>query len=487
MKFFHTLLFSLFLLSSISMAQSSVKFDIEVEASVNGIITLLQEDVEFYPNLGVGLVESRLMPIASMQLNTLHQKQVEAQIDRAKIFRLRFNGDGINKTWMLFIQPGDVLKAYIGKNHEIEFSGTNAYYQDFLKTYFLENQYQYLPVFGYKPQEINNQMVIVQSDSLTQLRLSALAAFKKSNKPVIAFEEYVLATTMAEPLELYRQIQEKIMRKNRALRLDSLQRHALEDNTLANFKLMNDHALLSHAYRSELRNWISIPSLRKFPLNNDSRYEISPDALKDLYSNSEAKMAGKPNQMEYLLTYWLNYAVNSLPTLEPAKELLAKYQRTFPNSTSKGYLAKQVETKAKMVPGAKLPDIELLKMDGSKVKFSDFKQKPLVLVFAYSIGQHEPDLRKMEEKFNGKVQFAYISVIPGMNLETLNKILKDRPTAIHLLATDKARQFLEENFAIGIRYPFMVVGVDGKIVERWIPQEFPNNNSLQTAILKSLK
>ncbi len=481
------LVFIILFFSGLAMAQKPVSITFGADPVFNGSMSLLQEDVAFNPNLGVGLTESQLSPIASLQLGMAHEKSVDAPISEAKMFRLRFNSNGINKTWMLFMQPGDQLKAVVGADNEIKFSGENAFYQEFLKSYFLENQYQYLPVFGYKPDLIDNQMVLAQSDSLTQLRLQALAAFKAKNKVVPSFETYVKATTMAEPLVLSRLIQERIMRKNRVKRLEPEQQQLLEEYTLATFVLMPDAALLSQSYRNELRNWMLIPTLQKYPLNNDSRYETSPEALKEVYRNAEVKMVDHPKQKEYLLTYWLNYAVSSIPTLEPAKELLAKYATQYPSSDNTAYLTKQVQTKGKMVPGAVVPDLELLKLDGSKIKLSALKNKPLVLVFAYSIGQHEPDLKKMEEKYLGKVQFAYITVISGMNLATLNKYLKDRPNAIHLMATEEDRQFLEANFAIGIRYPYMVIGADSLIVERWIPQVFPANAALESAIEKSLK
>jgi hypothetical protein len=43
---------------------------------------------------------------------------------------------------------------------------------------------------------------------------------------------------------------------------------------------------------------------------------------------------------------------------------------------------------------------------------------------------------------------------------------------------------LKEKYAIDIRYPFLVTDASGKIVSRWIPQEFPNNKSLAAELDK---
>ncbi|PWJ59496.1 hypothetical protein CLV98_102330 [Dyadobacter jejuensis] len=468
------------------LAQSTSKLVISGAQGLTGVITLVQEDVGFHPNLGVGLADSKLAAVASVPMAKRTIDSLDVALTTPTIFRLQYAGEGVNKTWILYVEPGDELMARVEANHDIYFEGTRASYQEFLKTYFLENQYQYLPVFGFKPTQVDNQMVVVQSDSLKMLRERAFKDFKANTTVSKAFEGYVRGVTLAEPMVMSRLIQERIMRKNRVKTLDAEQQKLLDDYSLANFEILPDEALLSKAYRDELRNWVLIPTLRKYPVDKATRFEISPEAIHDLYLFSKAKLAPYPKQQEYLLTYWLNYANTAVASIEPGKSLMADYESTLPHSPYIPYLKNQVATREKLVPGSSLPALALQKTDGSIVEIDRWKGLPLVLVFAYSIGQHEPDLKKMEEQFSGKVQFAYVSVIRGLGADTWKTYVKDRPTAIHLWATDDQIGKMEDALAIDIRYPFLVANGQGKILNRWIPQEFPDNAALNAAIQKAL-
>jgi hypothetical protein len=450
-------------------------------------VTLVQEDVHFHPNLGIGLADVKLEPVVSVNFNEKTSEKSIIQLNEPKMMRLQYSGNAVNKTWMLFIQPGDDLTINFAENADPTFAGKNANYQTFLKNYFLENQYQYLPVFGYKPSQIDNKSVIQQSDSLKKVRTEAFEKFKTANPAVPGFEAYVLATTTTEPSLTRRAIQEKIMRRNRVTKLDAAQRKELEDFTLTDFKILPDDALLSQAYRDELRNWALIPSTRKFPLESESRYEISPAALKDVYAFSKEKLADYPKQKEYLLTYWLNYAATAIPTLETSKALLEDYKTTFPQSPNTEYITKLIQTKETLQAGAALPDVQLLNVDSAAVSVASLQGKPVCMVFAFSIGQHEPGLKAFEDKYADKASFVYVSVAPGIAFGTWKQYAKDRPNAKHLWASDETIELLKEKYAIDIRYPFLVTDASGKIINRWIPQEFPNNKTLDGELQKVAK
>lgn len=449
----------------------------------NAIVTLVLENVRFYPSLGIGLSDIEYETVATINFKETTSDRVEITIKEPKMVRLQFVGNGINRTYMLFMQPGDNLVTMFSANNDIAFAGTNANYQVFLSKHFLENHYQYLPVFGYKPYNIDNKTVVHQSDSLKDLRTAGYTKFKTEVTPVPAFDAYVTATTFTEPLVIRSLIQERIMRKNRVTKLDPAQRKELEDLTLSEFKILSDDALLSKAYRDELRNWALIPSTRKFPLDETSRYEISPAALKDVFAYSKEKLASYPKQQEYLLTYWLNYAVTAIPETETGKTLLAEFQSTFPQSTFNAYFSELIKTKEALSPGQELPEVTLLGMDSTAVTVSSLK-KPMVMVFAFSIGQHEPSLKVLEEKYKDKVTFAYVSVIPGLPFSTLKQYTKDRQDAKHYWVSDETIDVLKQKYAIDIRYPFLVADASGKIVNRWVPQEFPTNKTLEADLQK---
>jgi len=470
-----------------SFAQKSANITITTPKNFQATVTLILEDVHFHPNLGIGLADAKLETIASVNLMETLNEKVEVQLNEPKMMRLQYSGGGVSKNGMLFLQPGDDLIAAFPGSAEVTFTGKNAAYQTFLQNHFLENQYQYLPVFGYKPAQIENKSVVQQSDSLKQIRQDAFQKFKAANPTIPAFDAYITATTETEPAVIRKLIQEKIMRRNRVTILDPAQKKELEDLTLNEFKILPDDALLSQSYRDELRNWVLIPSTRKFPLTAATNYEISPEALKDVYAFSKEKLQNNPKQKEYLLTYWLNYAATAIPGVETAKALLTDYNATFPNSEYGAYIAKLITTKESLQPGAAAPELTLLDKDSTAFAVSQLKGKPVCMVFAFSIGQHEPALKTLEEKYKGKVTFAYVLVTSGVPLHMWKQYATERADTKHLWASDENIDLLKDKYAIDIRYPFLVLDAQGKIVDRWIPQEFPYNKTLDATIQKALK
>lgn len=477
----------LILVSAFSYAQNSASVTITSPKLFPGNVSLILEDVRFHPNLGIGLADAKMETVGSVNLADTPSEKVTIPMEGSKMVRMQLSGSGSGKTWMLFLQPGDDLIATFPSSSQVTFTGKNAAYQTFLQNHFLANHYQYLPVFGYKPAQIDNKSVIQQSDSLKQARIAAFQSFKSSNTVAPAFEAYVNAVTETEPALTQRLIQERIMRKNRVTKLEPAQQKELEDLTLSQFKVLSDDALLSQSYRDELRNWILIPSTRKFPLTAQNNYEISGEALKDVYQSSKEKLANQSKQKEYLLTYWLNYAATAIPTLEPAKTLLSDYQATFPGSEQGKYLAKLLETKASLQPGAQLPELTLLDKDSTSFSTGKLVGKPTCMVFAFSIGQHEPALKTLEEKYKGKVNFVYVLTLPGIPFTTWKRYATERADTKHLWATDANIEQMKEKYAIDIRYPFLITDASGKIVNRWIPQEFPNNKTLDATIASAIK
>jgi hypothetical protein len=472
--------------SLISFAQNTASITLTTPKNEAIVATLVLEDVRFHPNLGIGLAETSMEPLAVVDFKETTSEKTIVSLTEPKMMRLRYSGGGVNKTWMLFVQPGDNLTANFPGNGDVVFTGKNAAYQDFLKIHFLENQYQYLPVFGYKPSQIDNKSVVQQSDSLRKLRIGSYETFKAANPPVPAFDAYVTATTATEPSLIRQMVQEKVMRRNRVTKLDPAQRKEIEDFTLADFKILADDALLSQSYRDELRNWALIPSTRKYPVKEENRYEISPEALKDVYAFSKDKLQSYPKQREYLLTYWLNYAATAIPTIETAKTLLADYQLLYPKSANTEYISKLLTTKETLTPGATLPEVTLLDKDSAMVSTNQLKGKPVAMVFAFSVGQHEPNMKAMETKYGDKATFAYISVASGIPFGTWKKYAADRPGVKHFWASEENIELLKAKYAIDIRYPFLVTDAAGKIVNRWIPQEFPNNDTLDAMVKQAI-
>jgi hypothetical protein len=485
MKSIITILLALY--SSSSFAQKSANITLSVSQPEQMVATLILEDVQFRPNLGIGLAESIMETISMAQFSETLKEKTEVLLDGPRMMRLRYNGGAINKTYMLFIQPGDDLTVRFGSDGSVVYEGKNANYQQFLVNHFLENHYQYLPVFGYKPAQFDRNSVIRQSDSLFALRVSAFQDFKKNNTTSQAFESYVVATTETEPSLIRQLMQERIMRKNKVSKLTPEQRKELEDFTLSDFKILDDFALLSKSYRDELRNWALIPSTRKFPLDEKRRYEISPEALMDVYSFSKEKLKDKPRQLEYLLTYWVNYALTAIPSVEAGRDMLADYRQIFPNSAHTQYFSGILSAKLALVQGGSLPNFTMLDKDSVSSTFDDLKGKPSVLVFAYSMGQHEPALKIFEQKYADKINFVYLSVNPGVPFEGWRKYVGSRPGIRHGWITEESLDVLKKDYAVDVRYPFLVVDAAGKVVERWIPQEFPNNLSLENEIKKAIQ
>ncbi len=497
MKAVSTLLFTLLAVSA--WAQSSARINIASPSEVDYVYSLTLERVRFHETLGVGLAETEYETIDVFDLSIQKDGSTTFPVDKPLLVRMTIASKRPtnnlsptemrreSRTQLLYIVPDENLTITVNPGNELTFEGKNVAYQEFLQNYFLENHYQYLPAFRFNPKKIDNDSIVAQSDSLAQLRLTQYETFKATHPVDSTFDNYVRATTHVEPYLMRIVVRDRQMRQNTPVKLTPAQRKELNAITMENFKLYPDEALFSLAYRNELRNWILIPLTEKYPQDIKSQYMLSPDAVLEVYERSKEKLSAYPKQQEYLLTYWLNYAVTALPSMKVAKALFADFAPRYPDAKVKGYFDKLIATKEKLEKGLSAPEFTLLDKDSSAVSLSSLRGKPLAVAFAFNLKQHEPTLKLLEEAKGDSVLFVYVSVTPGIPFGTWKDYVEVRPQALHLYASDEIIEKFKEQYAIEPRYPFMVIDEAGRIVNRWIPQEFPDNPTLQKELRSAMR
>ncbi len=489
MKVVSTLLLTLLALSA--WAQSSARINIASPTEVDYIYSLTLERVRFHETLGVGLAETEYETIDVFDLSIQKDGSTTFPVDKPLLVRMTIASKRPtndlsptemrreSRTQLLYIVPDENLTINVNPGNQLTFEGKNVAHQVFLQNYFLENHYQYLPAFRFNPKKIDNDAIVAQSDSLAKMRLAEYDKFKAAYPVDSTFDNYVRATTQVEPYLMRIVVRDRQMRKNTPVKLTPEQRKELDAITLENFKLYPDEALFSLAYRNELRNWVLIPVTEKYPQAIASQYRLSPDAVLEVYARSKEKVSQYPRQQEYLLTYWLNYAVTALPSMQTARTLFADFAPRYPTAQVKDYFAKIIATKEKLEKGLAAPDFTLLDKDSSAVSLSSLRGKPLAVAFAFNLKQHEPTLKLLEEAKGDSVLFVYVSVTPGIRFGVWKDYVEERPHALHLYASDEIVEQFKAQYAIEPRYPFMVIDEAGRIVNRWIPQEFPDNPTLQ--------
>lgn len=471
--------------------QNTARININSANESDYVYSLTLERVRFHETLGVGLAETQYETIDIFDLSIQKDGSTTFEVKKPTLVRMTITSkkptNNLNpiemrresRTQLLYMVPGENLTINIGAGNELTFEGKNVAHQQFLQDYFLENHFQYLPAFRFDPKKIDNKAIIDQSDSLAKLRTDKYTQFKATHEVDATFDNYVQATTHVEPYLMRVVVRDREMRDNTPVKLTPEQRKELNAITLANFKLYPDEALFSQAYRNELRNWILIPTTEKYPQVIGKQYALSPEAVLEVYKNSAEKLSGYPNQQEYLLTYWLNYATTALQSMEVARTLMTDFEGRYPGSEAKEYLAKVIATKEKLDKGNMAPDFTLLNTDSVAVSLSSLRGKTLCVAFAFSLRQHEPTLKLLEDIKKDSILFVYISVIPGISFTTWKEYVDPRPNALHLWASDEVVESLKSVYAIEPRFPFMVIDESGRIVNRWIPQEFPDNKTLQ--------
>lgn len=453
------------------------------------IASLTVERLEFHETLGVGLADTRYDNVGYIDFSNQSEKKISLNHEKPVILNLTIAPKPGTKTFQartypLYLQLDEQLTVEFSPDGKPRFTGVYAPRQEFLSEYFLENHFQFLPALGYRPDAPEFSKVEAQIDSLQQLRISQFQAYKAKTPTGgdAGFSEYVLARMMTEPYLLKTFIADKKMRQGRAVRLSATQRQELDEFAINNFKILGDEALLSKAYRDELRHWIQIPVKQNYP--GDSLYQIpvNPLAIADLYRLSQEKLIDYPEQKKYLLTYWLNHAATSLNDPKTAVILLKEYKNIYPSSSETIYFDHLIAAKNKLQKGMPAPALALLKPDSTELALSSLSGRPVCLVFAFNPRQFEADLTKLEGKYSGKVQFVYATVSPAIPYGFWKKNTTARAGIIHLWANPEQVEQIKKEYVTEIRYPFMVIDKNGKILERWIPQQFPENESLETVL-----
>lgn len=495
MKFLLTSLLALAMLHA--LAQNPAKITIKSANTTDNVYTLTLERPRFHETLGVGLSDTEFEPVGLFDLREQKEGTSTVNISEPALVRLvrtpktaatSANPGGVrneSRTYLLYIVPGDKLTINLDSQNELTFTGDHADRQVFLQNYFLDNYYQYLPAFNFDPRKIDNAAIVQQSDSLARLRTQKYEQFKAAHPADESFDNFVKATTHVESYLMKGIVKDREIRKNKAIKLTPEQRKELDAITLDNFKLYPDAALLSTSYRNELKKWAMIPVAEKYPQTDP--VGPSAQAVAEVYQSSAEKLSTYPRQQEYLLTYWLNYAATALPSMQVARNLLTDFEKRFPTATASTYLSKLISTKEKLAAGNIAPDFTFLNKDSSAVSLNSLRGKTLAVAFAFNLKQHEPTLKLLENSNGTKVLFVYVSVAPGIPFRTWKEYAETRPNALHLYASDEQIEKLKTLYAIEPRFPFMVIDPAGKIVNRWIPQEFPDNKTLQAELAKASK
>jgi hypothetical protein len=483
-------LFAFCLFLSLAANAQTAQILLKLPPNNDFIISLTAEKVRYLDAPSIGLTDVEFLNIGVFDDSTKQWAKTEFALKEPQVVRLNIvnkrkvnaykSQEGVN--YLLFISPNDNLTIGISPNKTLTFTGTNARYQEYLRDYFRENMYDYLPQFGYNPSQIDNFHILTKVDSLQRTRQQRLQTLKGQQPIDEAFETYVTAITNTEPYLLKLVVSDKKIRESQGVQLKPNQRKEIQELALQNFKIMPDAALLSEVYRNELRNFIQVPVIQKYPTDSAKRYVLSPEAVQMAYQLSSEELQSYPKQKEYLLTHWLNYSTTFRSNMSTARALLAKYEQTYPESTLVPYFKRTIEAKEKMEVASQAPEFMLKDRDGNTVALSSLRGKPVCIAFCYNLKQHENDFKPFEEKYRGRLNFVYLNVTPATTYEMWQPTTEKRPGVLHLWASDDDAQMLKEAYASTMRYPFVLIDAQGKIVERWIPQEFPDNKPLQVEL-----
>ncbi|WP_247233325.1 thioredoxin-like domain-containing protein [Telluribacter sp. SYSU D00476] len=475
------------LIAPMTWAQNTARVTIIAPEGMNQKVSLTAERVRFHETLGMGLADTEFDNLGVVDLSTQKSGVFDVELDKPTLVRMTLppsgaGGSSEGRTHILYLKPGDNLTVKLNNDRGLEFSGSSAAYQQFLRDYYRENHYQYLPAFSYKPTQVDNQAILKQSDSLQQLRRTRYNEFKSSASVDKEFDAYVQATSMTEPYLLQALVMDRDMRKNRPVKLTPDQQKKLTELTLQNFKPLPDEALMNQTYRNELRNWIQLQAAQGGQASTEGQNTMSAQAIEKAYQLTQEKLKDYPRQREYLSTYWLNQATTVFPTTQTARTLLAEYKKSYPQSQQIAYFEKWLNTKDQLKNGTMAPDVTLMGVDSTPISISSLRGNPMILAFAFNLKQHEPSLKALEESHKDKVNFVYVSVAPGIPFTTWKQYAEARPGVMHLWASEKAVQELKEKYAITHGHPFVLIDAQGRIANRWIPMGFPESKTLQAEL-----
>ena len=481
-------LFALLFAQVLKAQNAQITLKMAPEAT-NFSVSLVTEKVKFQPSPAIGLADVEFLNIGYFEITNQKVANAEVELTEPQLVRLQIVptaagasayqpvSQSFNR--VLFISPNDKLTVTIHPNKSLTFEGTNAYYQEFLRDYFKENLYEYLPVFGYKPTKNDNSIILPKVDSLQQARLQRFQTLKSQQPISEAFDAYITATINTEAYLTRQLVLDKKIRESQGVQLKATQRQEVENFTLQNFKILPDAALMSEPYRRELVNHILIPITKKYPTDSAQRYILSGEALQLAYQESDEQLRAYPKQRAYLLTHWVDYAVAFRSDMTAAHSLLEKFERAYPSSELLPYFKQSITAKEGMYVGKGAPNFLLKDRDGKEVTLQSLQGKPICIAFCFNLKQHELIFKPLEEAYKGRLTFVYLNVTPNISFELWHSLTENRPSVVHLWASDEDAQKLKETYATTMGYPFVLIDAQGKIVERWIPQEFPDNKTLQ--------
>ena len=288
---------------------------------------------------------------------------------------------------------------------------------------------------------------------------------------------------MIEPYKIQNLVEAKETYSVGQLSLTQAQDQTLKRRTLDNFKVLPDDALLYQGYRSELKQYVTIQTVEKYPLDAKPPFELKPEALQYAYQLSTELLRDHPRQREYLLTYWLDYATTLTNDTQTAPALLASYRQRYDKSTLNAYFDKTIAAKSKLVLGELAPEFTLRNRDSVEVALSSLKGKPVLVIFCYNLRQHELIMKPLEERYGNRMTFLYVNVTPNVSFESWKRIISPpRKGTEQLYATEQETEQLKNNYWGTMPYPFVLIDATGKVARRWIPQEFPDNKTLQKEV-----
>ena len=481
----------LFALNAIAQQPQTAQLTFEVDSTYNTALNVL--DVRYSPAPGIGLSD------VQMQVYEVENRPMTFSVEQPRLFNLILTLNPLAKpnlpqiewqeklaqqTIQLFVSPGDSLKIKVSANGQVAFEGKTASSQQFLTTYFSEKIYDYLPKMGYSPNKPQNPQVLKSMDSLQQVRQKVYNQLKENQEFKPSFDAFVQAMLLVEPYTIKRLVTAKESHSGGQYKLSAAQDETLKKITLDNFKLLPDDALLYKGYRDELKQFLIIKVVDKYPLKpTPAGFVLGAQALQYGFQISDELLKDYPRQREYMLTYWVDYATTLTNDDDIAPTLLAEYYRLYPQSDLNKHFAKTLITKSKLKLGEAAPDFTLPDRDNKPVALSSLQGKPVLLIFCYNLRQHELIMKPLEEKYGNRMTFLYVGATPNVSFESWQSIVSESRAGVQqLYANDQETERLKDSYWGTMPYPFVLLDAAGKVARRWIPQEFPDNKTLQKEV-----
>jgi AhpC/TSA family len=480
-------LFAFAVIINAAIAQKKTKISIEVAADLAANVAVVYYDVKYVPTPGISLFDTQYESVIFADSETDKDIKTEISIKSPQILYVSIvpKKKSSNTRYMrhLFVAPGDDLKVKVDAELNYSYEGQTADYQYFLQDYFFTEQpWNNLPRLGYLPNKSDNWEVVQKTDSLLKTRKNSYEALKSKIGSVNpAYDAYVQAMMMTEPYLLRGAMLAKQMRQNTASKLSVEESEKIRKLCLDNFKILPDEALLNQTYRQELKNYVMY-QVTTAAADTGRKYMSGANVRKAFLKSADILDQNHLKQREYLQTHWLDYAAGTLNDAPLAKELFEEYKIRYAASTLNEYFEQSIKTRLSLAINENAPPFTLKNKDNQDITLNNFQGKPTLLVFCYAVKQHEAILKIIEDKQAQNLNFVYINVTPFTPFEAWAATVTPRTGVTHLWASDEDAEKLKNKYLASVAYPFVLVGADGKLIKRWIPQEFPLNKTLQTDV-----